>query len=179
MNPYEECPVYETPSFTLRLVQENDANDLLACYSDPKAVANMNADHCTSDFYYTTHEQMRECIAFWLVEYARGAYVRFSIIAKASGKAVGTVEIFGGEYGVLRIDIATAYETEKYIDEFVTLAMDSFIDDFEIETLVIKAAHTPVRLKVIDKYGFALSQGFRPGAGYYEYRESDVEGCVR
>lgn len=32
--PYQKCPVYETPSFLLRLVQLDDAQDLPACYSD-------------------------------------------------------------------------------------------------------------------------------------------------
>lgn len=58
-NPYQKCPVYETSSFLLRLVQLDDAKDLLACYSDRRAVANMNADCCTSDFYYETLTKCR------------------------------------------------------------------------------------------------------------------------
>ena len=79
-NPYQKCPVYETSSFLLRLVQLDDAKDLLACYSDRRAVANMNADCCTSDFYYETLTQMQECIRFWLREYQQQAYIRFAII---------------------------------------------------------------------------------------------------
>ena len=106
-NPYQKCPV-----------QLDDAKDLLACYSDRRAVANMNADCCTSDFYYETLTQMQECIRFWLREYQQQAYIRFAIIDKTVKKAVGTAEIFGGTlggglsgFGVLRIDLALPYET--------------------------------------------------------------------
>ena len=54
-NVYEECPVYETTSFTLRLVKLEDARSLLACYSDKKAILKMNADSCTSDFLLHNH----------------------------------------------------------------------------------------------------------------------------
>lgn len=86
-NPYQKCPVYETSSFLLRLVQLDDAKDLLACYSDRRAVANMNADCCTSDFYYETLTQMQECIRFWLREYQQQAYIRFAIIDKTVKKS--------------------------------------------------------------------------------------------
>nr|HML46331.1 DUF3795 domain-containing protein [Clostridia bacterium] len=33
-DPYESCPVLETERFTLRLVQTEDAADLLECYAD-------------------------------------------------------------------------------------------------------------------------------------------------
>ena len=123
-NPYQKCPVYETSSFLLRLVQLDDAKDLLACYSDRRAVANMNADCCTSDFYYETLTQMQECIRFWLREYQQQAYIRFAIIDKTVKKAVGTAEIFGGTlggglsgFGVLRIDLALPYETAPSLIE--------------------------------------------------------------
>lgn len=168
MNPYEECPEYETGSFILRLVEPSDADCLLVCYSDPVAVARMNTDQCTSNFYYTTREQMKECIDFWLKEYKRKAYVRFSIIPKLTEHAVGTIEIFGGDSGVLRIDIASEYETDPYIEELLYLAVFQFIPDFEIGSLKIKASNTPDRIGLLRKYGFLPSETFRPGMGYYE-----------
>lgn len=67
-NVYEQCPIYKTDSFILRLVELEDAKDLLACYSDRDVISKCNADYCTSDFYYTTIEQMEDCIRFWLEE---------------------------------------------------------------------------------------------------------------
>lgn len=168
MNPYEKCPIYKTESFKLSLVKPSDAEELLVCYSDPAAVARMNADFCTSDFFYTTLAQMQECIDFWLKEYEQHTYVRFCIISKLTEKVVGTVEIFGGDIGVLRIDLATAYEADKYIEELLYLAIVSFIPDFKIGSLKVKASNTPERINSLIKYGFIPSETFRPEMGYYE-----------
>lgn len=165
---YESCPVYETSSFMLRLVKEEDAEDLLCCYSDLQAVAKMNRDFCTSDFYYTTVEQMAACIRFWLEEYRNHVYIRFAVVGKEESRAIGTVEIFGGENGVLRIDMAAAYDTETYIEELLRLAVLEFIGDFRIGSLKIKAVNTPERIPLLRKYGFVPSETFRPGLGYYE-----------
>ena len=133
VNPYDECPVLETESFELRLVEKSDAADLLVCYSDEKAWEIFNADYCTSDFRYTARKQMEECIDFWLEAYAVKGFVRFSILDKKSEKAVGTAEMFGSlniekteDYGVLRIDIASGYETEGYLAELIKLADGEF-----------------------------------------------------
>lgn len=166
---YETCPVYETDSFLLRKVLLEDAKALLACYSDPAAVAKMNADCCTSDFYYTSLAQMEDCIRFWLQSYQDHAFVRFSIVPKGYDSPVGTVEIFGGEWGVLRIDIAAAYDKEPYIEEFIRLARTHFMQDFEISSLKIKTANTPERISLLEKYGFVPSKTFRPQCGYHEY----------
>jgi len=168
-NPYECCPVYETANFTLRLVSPADADDLLECYSDSGAVSRMNADCCISDFYYRSKSEMDNCIRFWLDEYAAGRFVRFSIIDKANSKATGTVEIFGGNAGVLRIDLASAYETGENIKELAELAIGRFIRDFSVGKLIVKAGHTPERLKVFEALGFTESESFRPGMGYFEY----------
>jgi RimJ/RimL family protein N-acetyltransferase len=138
-SPYMKCPEYETGTFRLRLVETGDAEDLLKCYSDPAAVALMNADICTSDFHYETIEKMRECIRFWLEEYARGAYARFSIIHRRTREAVGTVEFFGGAYGVLRIDLRAEYEKKAYISELLRLADSRLREDFGAERIAVKA----------------------------------------
>ena len=48
-NPYKDCPMYETQNFIFRLVSEEDAEDLLACYSDPKAQGLFNIDNFPTD----------------------------------------------------------------------------------------------------------------------------------
>ena len=99
MNPYEKCPVYETKHFILRMVTMEDAQDLLCCYSDRKAVVRMNADNCGTDFYFAAPDEMKAYIAIWLQEYTQGAYVRFAVVDRETGRAIGTAEIFGGERG--------------------------------------------------------------------------------
>lgn len=183
MKPYKTNPTYETKNLFLRLVAIEDAYDLLKCYSDPNAVAKMNADSCTSNFYYTFVEQMQNCIAFWLVEYKKQIYVRLSIVPKKFGKAVGTVEMFGSDYpeigraGVLRIDLATEYETPEVVSELTALAIGSFLPDFDIDTILIKAGHTPERAKVFEDYGFAPTSKFRPGLEYYSYKQKGIAYC--
>lgn len=168
-NVYEHCPVYETASFVLRLVELEDAPALLECYSKKENVAKMNADCCTSDFYYTTLEQMEQCIRFWLEEYRQGYYVRFAVVAKDTNRAVGTVEIFGGETGVLRIDLPSLYQEERYITEIVQLAVQTWIEDFGIGSLKIKTKNTPERVAYLERLGFVPSKTFRPEFGYHEY----------
>lgn len=183
MNPYTVCPTYETRTLRLRLVKTEDAQNLLKCYSDPAAVAKMNADNCTSDFYYPTISKMRDAIAFWLSEYEKKKYVRFSIVPKESEKAAGTAEMFGGEFpeigraGVLRIDLATEYETPQVVSELTALAVGSFMPDFNIETMLVKAGHTPERAGVFENFGFAPTEKFRPGLGYYSCERKGIAYC--
>ena len=59
-----------------------------------------------------------------LREYEKYYYVRFAVVLKAVGRAIGTVEIFGGEAGVLRIDLAAEYNTEENYTELVNFAKE-------------------------------------------------------
>lgn len=165
---YKQNPQYETKSFKLRLISKEDAESLLECYSDKAAVAKMNDDFCLGSFYYTTIKQMQDTIEGWVKEYEKESFMRLSIISKANNAAIGSVEIFGGEFGILRIDIATAYDTEQYIEEILKLAIFSFVPDFEINSLKIKVANTPERIEILKKCGFVPAETFKPELGYYE-----------
>lgn len=146
-NPFQECPVYETKQFIFRLVEENDAEDLLECYSDPKSAGIFNSDNCNCDFVFKTSEEIKKYIKFWLAEYKMQYYVRFSIVEKESNKAIGTIEIFVkkeifediGRVGLLRLDLASYYEREEYINEILVMIEDNFFEDFEVDNLITKA----------------------------------------
>ena len=168
-NVYERCPTYETQSFLLRLVKLEDAEDLLVCYSDKDNVSKFNADFCTSDFYYPTVSEMEDCIRFWLEEYQKQYYVRFSVVGKTEGKSIGTVEIFGGEAGVLRIDLSSKHNTEKSFAEILKLTIEQFIDDFEIASVKIKTSNIPEKINCIESFGFIPSKTYRTESGYHEY----------
>lgn len=153
-DPYVKCPIYESQSFLLRLVSMEDAPDLLKCYRNPDARMFFNADNCTSDFCYSTLEEMRGCIEYWLTEYTTQTYVRFGIVDKKIGKVVGTVEIFGGSHGVLRIDILPEYENEEKLSEIINIA-DSFFNDFRCEKIVTKAIPEAVnRITALARNGY-------------------------
>ena len=160
-NPYVKCPEYETQNFILRLVSMDDAEDLLLCYNDPEAQKFFNADNCTSDFKYSTLEEMKACLGFWLDAYKNRYFLRFSIVDKSINKAVGTIEIFGGEhggeptdFGVLRIDIRHEYENEEALAELISVS-DSFFDDVNVEMFITKAIPEAVhRINALLKNGY-------------------------
>lgn len=168
-NVYECCPTYETESFILRLVEVEDAQALLACYADEENVKKLNSDYCTSNFYYATVEDMEQCIRFWLDEYKKKYYVRFALVPKFQTQAIGTVEVFGGDAGVLRIDLSSKYDTEDNFAEIVRLAIDSFIEDFDIGSIKIKTLNIPEKIRCLENLGFVPSKTFRCALGYHEY----------
>jgi len=167
MNPYEVCPVFEIESFMLRLVAEEDAEDLLTCYADTKAQKFFNCDKCTGDFCMYRKEDIQQCIKAWLWAYSQQEYVRFSVIDKSLSKAVGTVEMFGyiGKYktktGILRVDVASAYEKEQYLIEIFRLCNENFFDLFEVDTISTKAIPEAIeRRNALVKINFYQSSSY-------------------
>lgn len=143
-NPYDVCPTYESKHFLLRLVSLEDAAPLLACYQDPKAQALFNDDNCDTDFCFQTEDALKNYIAGWIKAYEKQEFIRFSIVDKALGQAVGTIEIFGmvgvyhSPFGVLRLDICSQYEQAVYLDELLRIA-DSFFYEFGCDKMITKA----------------------------------------
>lgn len=160
-NPYVECPIFETENFILRLVTEDDAADLLTCYSDTNARPIFNSDTCTSNFFYDTSDEMSDCVKMWLNNYTQKEFVRFSIIDKWSDHAVGTIEMFGmvekhkTTRGILRLDIASKYEEAAYLNELFSLCLKDFFDLFAVNQIVTKAIPEAVkRVNILKKLGF-------------------------
>jgi len=172
-NPYQQCPTYETEHFTLRLVNLEDAKDLLICYSDPQAQRFFNVDNFPTDCVYDTIDEMSRCIKFWLAEYADEMYVRFSLVDKKSQKAIGTVEMFGavGKYksdpGVLRIDIASPYENKSFLKEILNVCAEEFYELFKVRTIATKAIpEAAERVMALREMGFCEGD-FNERVHYY------------
>lgn len=150
ISPYQECPVFESDQLMYRLVQEEDAEDLLECYSDADSIPLFNSDNCNNDFNFQTIEEMSGCIRFWLDEYAGHGYVRFSIVEKNCDKAVGTVEFFArnesvegvGLIGVLRLDLISRLENEGVLTEILSMIEKEFYDCFRVDAMITKAIPT-------------------------------------
>ena len=179
-NPYEKCPVFETQNFTLRLVLENDAEELLTCYSDPKAQEFFNIDNLPHDCNFNTIEEVQECIEYWLMEYSQEAYIRFCIVDKSTNKAIGTIEMFGkvGKYktdpGILRIDIASDYEKTAYLKELLLICVENFYSLFGVNAIVTKAIPKAVnRLEALQEAGFHA--GDFHGRNDYHKRSANAE----
>lgn len=159
--PYLLCPVLRSEKFLLRLVAEEDAQDLLSCYSDRKAQVIFNADTCTSDFRYDILSDMKRCIRVWLESYENADYIRFSILDIHTKKAVGTIEMFGfiGNYkvtrGILRLDICSQYENAPALTELLTLCKNEFFGLFQVKEIVTKASPlASERISVLKTLGF-------------------------
>lgn len=174
---YTHCPTYRTQNFLLRLVCPEDASSLLACYADPQARRFFNSDNCSYGFASSTLAQMQQCIAAWLEEYRCHCFVRFAIVSRQSGKAVGTVEMFHkpdldeGErrYGLLRIDLLSAFEREEVLGELLSLILQEFPAAFGVTHLLTKAIPEAVeRVHALKSGGFVPLQG-KPALPYQDY----------
>lgn len=179
-DPYEKCPMLETEHFVLRLVTMDDADDLLQCYSDPKSQEIFDASACTSDFRYQTIEEMQACIRFWLLNYKNRGFIRFTIIDKASGLGIGAMEMFGAtgnlagseRWGVLRIDLASPYETKAYLNELLALSNTAYYSLMGVNRVVTKAIPTATeRINALRVAEFTPFEWSEPGREHYWARD--------
>lgn len=165
MNVYEKCPVLENESFILRQTNLKDVADLLAVYSDEKALPFFNSDNCTDNFYYTTIERMKQSIEFWNDEYKKKYYVRWSVINKNTCSAIGTIELFNrkaddyfNNCGLLRLDLRSDYEKEEIIENILGIIIPETEELFGCSMIATKAIpYAKERIKALMTYGFKLS----------------------
>lgn len=180
-NVYEICPQFENEKYLLRLVNEDDCRDLLKVYSDKKAVPFFNSDNCGGDdFHYTTESRMKEAIKYWLWEYIRQGFVRWSIIAKDTNEAIGTIELFhrdSNDYftncGLLRLDLRSDYENATDIQNILSLILEPSFELFDCDKIATKAIpEAKERIKVLSNMGFVHSKEKligHDGTEYFNY----------
>lgn len=177
-NVYEVCPQFENERYLLRLVSERDCGDLLQVYSDPKAVPLFNGDNCNGDdFYYTTEDRMKQAIEFWLFSYDKGYFVRWVIVDKATGEAIGTIELFHRDAedhftncGLLRLDLKSDYERRAEIRSILSLIVPPAFDAFYCDKVATKAVpEAEERISALRDMGFAPSDEKLVGHDGTEY----------
>ena len=160
---YEMCPSYQKNLITLRQTCMEDAEELLKCYSDQKAVPFFNSDNCHGDnFHYTTVDRMKQAIEFWDFSYQNKYFVRWTVVLKATNEKIGTIEMFHRyaedefkHYGVLRIDLQSSYETPTVIGEILTIAKENFFEAFDVKAILTKAIpETTERIAALIDKGF-------------------------
>lgn len=180
MNVYENCPQFSSEHFLLRQVCFDDCDDLLKVYSDLAAVPIFNSDNCTGDFYMTTREDMKNCIDFWLREYAQQYYVRWSVIDRASNCAIGTIELFNrtaddfyNDVGLLRLDLRSDYENEASIPRILSVLLPPSFDLFSCNMIATKIPPcAKIRRNALEKIGFRYSPELlygHDGTAYGDY----------
>ena len=165
-DPYEKCPVFESEKYLLRFVEMTDAPDLLLVYSDVKVVPLFNSDNCNGDdFRYTTLERMQSQIDFWLEEYGERCYVRWTIVDKTAGQAVGTVELFNRrsedhftECGILRLDLRSDHERSERIAEILSVFTQPAYDMFDCKMIATKIPpFASERIKAAKSLGYTAT----------------------
>ena len=175
---YLHCPVYEREQVKMRFVEMEDARELLACYSDERAVRFFNSDNCHGDdFHYTTMSRMKAAITFWCESYDNRYFVRWTVVEKKTNAVIGTVEMFQSEdqengeaCGILRIDLASNYEKKPYLREILSIAVDNFYLNFKVSHILTKTFPDALeRTECLDEAGFLpLGKLFRGEyEGYY------------
>lgn len=179
-NVYKVCPVFENEEFLLRKVELNDSAALLKVYSDKKAVEFFNSDNCGGDtFYYTTVERMQEAIEYWLWEYGRKGFVRWSVVDKENNEAIGTIELFNRkaddyftDCGLLRLDLRSDYETEEAVTSILSLIIESAYILFRCKKIATKAVpNAKERIKALEFIGFVWSDEILIGHDGTEYTD--------
>lgn len=179
-NVYKNCPEFENDRYLLRLVNICDADDLLKVYSDKKAIRFFNSDNCGGDdFYYSTKERMSEAIEYWLWEYSRKGFVRWSVIDKVANEAVGTIELFhrkSKDYfdkcGLLRLDLRSDYETEEAIISILKLIVKPTFSMFNCTMIATKAISSAKnRTTALQTMGFGLCDAVLVGHDGTQYKD--------
>ena len=179
---YEVCPVLESENYLLRLIEQEDAKDLFKVYSDKKAVPFFNSDNCNGDFYMEHLEDVEDAINYWLWEYERKGFVRWSIVDQKTKEVIGTIELFHresedafGDVGLLRLDLRSDYERKEEIIKILSLLMTQAYALFDCNRMATKAIASAVeRRKALGKLGFTLSQESlvgHDGTSYKDYWE--------
>ena len=181
MNIYEACPTLESGKFLVRLVREEDCDDLLKVYSDKNALPFFNSDNCNGDnFYYATKERMSEAIGFWKTAYDNRWFARLSIIDKSGSVVVGTVELCRrvsedafNNMGILRVDVRSDFEREDYLFDLFSLITPKLEEMLECKGVLTKAPIYAVdRIRAVQKAGFSKSDHLliaRNGSAYDGY----------
>jgi hypothetical protein len=160
---YEVCPMYKKNMITLRKTNMNDAEELLKCYSDEKAVPFFNSDNCHGDdFYYTTIERMKQAIEFWDFSYKNKYFVRWTVLF--DNIIIGTVEMFHrvaddefNHYGILRIDLQSKYENEIVLDDILEIANENYYKAFNVHAILTKAIPEATK-----RIASLFNNGFQP-----------------
>lgn len=188
MNVYECCPTVSDEKYVIRLVQEADCADLLQVYSDERAIPLFNSDNCHGDdFHYRTLARMMQGIHMWMNSYRASAFVRWSIVDRKEGCAIGTIEMFRreaeDEYNdciILRLDLRSDYESAKEIEMILALIVPPSFSWFNCERMATKAKEfARERIEALRRMGFEKSSEKLIGHDGTEYGDYYVLRAVQ
>lgn len=168
----------ENDQFSLRIVEFEDAKDLLEVYSDSKAQQLFNSDNCHGDdFHYETLIRMKEAISFWLDNSKNKHFIRLCIIDKNINIAIGTIELFqrrSKDYyngkAIMRLDLKSNYEKSEYIKNIIQLVIPNIYTICCSKFLVTKIpVFAKERLKAFKDLNFESEKEYLIGTDGIQY----------
>lgn len=178
---YQNCPVLESEDYIIRLIEPNDAEDLLEVYSDKLALPFFNSDNCHgTNFYCENIKDIKSAVKWWIEAYRIKDFVRFSVVDKAENKVIGTIELFHrnaddafGGTGVLRLDLGSKYECRNLIYNVLDIIIKPSFELFNCNTIITKApVYAIERIEALKRYGFKKSDEYLVGhIDNYPYRD--------
>ena len=175
-NIYKCEAQFENDRFLLRFVTGEDVDDQLEVYSYKNALPFFNSDNCHGDnFYYPTRERMVQALVFWRFSYEQGYFVRWSIVDKTIGKAVGTVELFtrsaddGLSGAVLRLDLRSDYENRGIIENLLNLLLPRVPEYFGDMVITKAPIYAVERIAALREVGCVPSERLLVGHDGYAY----------
>lgn len=127
---------------------------------------------------------MEQAIEYWIWEYNRQGFVRWTIVSKATNEAIGTIELFHREAedyftncGLLRLDIRSDYEIASEIVKILKLIIEPTYILFRCDKITTKAiTSAEERISALKKLGFKLSDEKLIGHDGTEYDSYFVLG---
>ena len=164
---YEFCPELENENYLLRLIDDNDCDDLFKVYSDKNAVQFFNGDNCNGDdFYYATKERMKQAVDFWIFSYRERYFVRWVILDKTKKEVIGTIELLHRDSttdvfdncGLLRLDLRSDYENASEIENIIKLIAMTTFDLFYCDKIATKSiTEATERRNALYNLGFVVA----------------------
>ena len=107
---------------------------------------------------------MEQAINYWIMEYHREGFVRWSILDCTSSTAIGTMELFkrsaNGAYdntAVLRLDLLSKYEEQSCLRGILSLILPHICDLFQCPQIITKCVQEADKRRAI-----LLDMGFFP-----------------
>ncbi|MEE1296192.1 MAG: GNAT family protein [Bifidobacterium sp.] len=178
MDIYEQCPTMQDDRYLARPLKPGDAFDLFPVYSDVAALPFFNSDNCDGDnFHYATITRMQEAVDFWIGAYLKGWFVRWSIVDKATGALIGTIEMCRRRADdafddvVLRVDVSSKYERAGHLASLLRVALQG-APYFGAPRVILKVpVYAIERAKAATAVGFKPSDGLLVGKDGYAYKD--------
>lgn len=164
-NIFYDLPVLETEHLVMRKVQENDAEDLFAMYSDPEVVKYIASEQDQ------TIEDTKKWIEWRLNKYKNGIPTPWAMVLKQTGHVIGLIGFFAWlpQHGRAELMLlqARAYWGQGYAQEALHEVLHYAFETMGLNHIgVYIHPDNKKSIYLFEKFGF-VHIGFIPECLYY------------